>query len=278
MNGEPVCCCTSQLWATASIQLPTLLTSAPIQIQRKARWRRTPNMKRRLIAEPARSASQRRLPGVGEPHARDSPRHPHLGVVLRPPWLRLQRLARPPSGGKRLRRSRRDDGRRTGRNYPRWRGTDRAHQPQPLPLRNARAGEDGSAHRWSGSSRRSPERQREDSYSRPAATASSARRISRAARDSATALWAANFFWSASETSSDVATPARYDASTCACALVASWACASLCCSTAFAAARLARAPIQLDRARARAAARSACARARRAWSSWSCAYRCPRS
>src|SRR2546426_324900 len=54
MNGEPVCCCTSQLCATASIQLPTLLTSAPIQIQRKARWRKTANMKRGLIAERAR--------------------------------------------------------------------------------------------------------------------------------------------------------------------------------------------------------------------------------
>src|SRR6266478_5229633 len=86
MNGELVCCWTSQLCATASIQLPTLLTRAPIQIQRKARWRRTSNMERRLIAEDAgrRGASQRAFLGVGERDARDPARHPHLALVLRP--------------------------------------------------------------------------------------------------------------------------------------------------------------------------------------------------
>src|SRR5207302_1899930 len=51
MKGEPVCCWTSQLWATASIQLPVLLTRAPSQIQRKAGWRRTANSARGLIPE-----------------------------------------------------------------------------------------------------------------------------------------------------------------------------------------------------------------------------------
>src|SRR5882672_2434921 len=114
MNGELVCCWTSQLRATASVQFATLLTRAPIQIQRKARWRRTSNMERRLIArglqaaEPARFggplciagipaawSSQRAFPGVGERNARDPPRHPHLAVVLGPARVRLQRLARP---------------------------------------------------------------------------------------------------------------------------------------------------------------------------------------
>src|SRR4051812_11352618 len=88
MNGEAVCCWTSQLWATASIQFPTLLTIAPSQMKRKARGRRTPNMERRFIAE-ERGAALLKPPAevYARAHARDPARHPPLAVVLGPPRL-----------------------------------------------------------------------------------------------------------------------------------------------------------------------------------------------
>ena len=75
-----------------------------------------------------------------------------------------------------------------------------------------------------------------------------------------------------------MATPARYEASTCTCARAATWYWATFCCSTACAAIRFARAAIQVERALARVTASCACDWASRARSSLSCAYLSPLS
>src|SRR3954462_5170594 len=99
MKGEAVCRCTSQLWATASIQLPTLLTSAPIQIQRKAPWRRTRNMEPGLIArdqsedvslflrDPVEGSCRGRE--LGLPHVHLRPRLRHRALRQELPLVRI---------------------------------------------------------------------------------------------------------------------------------------------------------------------------------------------